>query len=397
MKLRAAWLCRAVLCFGVFLFVVVSIPATSWAKVLRQTKPGAAELKPGPAIPAILAAFNKYEVVAMPEAHGDKDLDDFILSLIRNPAFPEKVNDIVVECGNSLYQPILDRYIAGEKVPFAEVQKVWRNTTQPMCGISGFFETFFPLVRAINRKLPARERLRVVAGDPPINWDQVKTRQDYLKFANRDVSIASVMEKEVLSKHRKALMLFGVVHLMHGVNVPPPGNAVTTYEKHYPGVTFVINNLADDFSLSASSISRFANWPVPSLALAKGTWLGTMDLSHVFPVPFHLDQNCKPVYDFPRKKPIADLVDAFLYLGPNDLRLATPIPADVVLNTDYMTKWLWRRSLIEQPADTLKQFDQQIVSSTDNPLLPVMPNINSIVQFVVRACLKHESRGSPSQ
>ena len=73
-----------------------------------------------------------------------KDVDDFILSLNRNPAFSDKVNDIEVECGNSLYQPTLDRYIAGEDVPFTEVRKVWRNTTQPMCGTSGFFEEFFP-------------------------------------------------------------------------------------------------------------------------------------------------------------------------------------------------------------------------------------------------------------
>ena len=53
----------------------------------------------------------------MPEAHGMKDVDDFILSLIRDPTFPKKVNDIEVECGNSLYQPVLDRYIAGDDVP----------------------------------------------------------------------------------------------------------------------------------------------------------------------------------------------------------------------------------------------------------------------------------------
>jgi hypothetical protein len=72
----------------------------------------------------ILAAFDRYEVVAMPEAHGMKDVDDFILALIRDPSFPGKVNDIEVECGNSLYQPVLDRYIAGMDVPFAEVRKV---------------------------------------------------------------------------------------------------------------------------------------------------------------------------------------------------------------------------------------------------------------------------------
>ena len=52
-------------------------------------------------------------------------------------------------------------------MPFTEVRKVWRNTTQSMCGQSGFFEQFFPVVRAINQKLPITKRLRVLAGDPP--------------------------------------------------------------------------------------------------------------------------------------------------------------------------------------------------------------------------------------
>jgi hypothetical protein len=41
---------------------------------------------PEPATAAILAAFDMYEIVGLPAAHGMKDLDDFILSLIRNPA-----------------------------------------------------------------------------------------------------------------------------------------------------------------------------------------------------------------------------------------------------------------------------------------------------------------------
>jgi hypothetical protein len=309
------------------------------------------------------------------------------LALIRNPAFPERVNDIAVECGNSLYQPILDRYIAGEDVPFAQVQKVWRNTTQPMCGISGFFEQFFPLVRGINQTLPAARRLRVLAADPPIDWDQVKGIQDYLKFTNRDASIASVIEKEVLAKHRKALMLFGIVHLMHGVSVPPPGNAVTIYEKNYPHATFVINDLADDFNLPSSAASRFANWSVPSLAPAKGSWLGAIDIGHVFPVPFSLGPDCQPVYDFPQEKSMGDLVDAFLYLGPNDLRLAEPIPADIALDTDYMTKWLWRSALITPPEETLTEFDKRTVEGADTPVLPVMPDINSIMHSVIQGCL----------
>jgi transposase len=157
------------------LFVLAGILSS---RAQSQPQPASLTPSPEPAVPAILAAFDQYEVVGMTEAHGDKDVDDFIFSLIRTPAFLEKLNDIAVKCGNSLYQPILDRYIAGEDVPFTEVRKVWRNTTQPMCDLSGFFEQLFPLVRAINQKLPPEKRLRVLAGDPPIDWDQIKTDHD---------------------------------------------------------------------------------------------------------------------------------------------------------------------------------------------------------------------------
>ena len=98
-------------CFGVLLFLVAVIPAVIQAEIHPQTKPTGSEPTQEPAVPAILAAFDKYEVVGIPEGHGMKDMDDFILSVIRDPAFSQKVNDIAVECGNSLYQPILDRYI----------------------------------------------------------------------------------------------------------------------------------------------------------------------------------------------------------------------------------------------------------------------------------------------
>lgn len=95
-------LCRAIrLCCATLLFLMpmAVIPATSRAEMPQQAKPTGSEPTPEPAVPAILAAFGKYEVVGMPEAHGLKDLDDSIFSLIRNPAFAEKVNDIVRQFG----------------------------------------------------------------------------------------------------------------------------------------------------------------------------------------------------------------------------------------------------------------------------------------------------------
>lgn len=385
-----------------YVALLLNLAVPPIAQAQQQSKPTGAELTPEPAVPAILAAFDKYEVVAMPEAHGMKDMDDFILSLIRKPGFSEKVNDIAVECGNSLYQPILDAYIAGEDVPFTEVQKVWRNTTQPMCGMSGFFEQLFPLVRAMNQKLPPGERLRVLACDPPIDWSRIKTAQDIAKFSDRDASIASVMEKEVLSKHRKALMLFGEFHLLHGGGVGP-GNAVTIYEKDYPNRTFVISELGDfDTNLPVLSSSPFATWPVPSIAQAKGTWLGALALAHFFPPPIWTDKNCNVHDEFPRneQRPMSDLVDAFLYLGPQDLRLKEQMPADIALDSVYMTELLRRMRLMGMPeVGTLKEFNQQVVNNAGNPVLlvPKVTDFKAYFPFIQQNCLDRKSHSNATQ
>ena len=80
------------------------IPLIIRSQTQQPARPIGSNPIPEPAVSAILAAFDRYEVVGMPVAHGGKDVDDFILSLIRNPAFSAKVNDVVVECGNSRYQ-----------------------------------------------------------------------------------------------------------------------------------------------------------------------------------------------------------------------------------------------------------------------------------------------------
>jgi hypothetical protein len=325
-----------------------------------------------------VAAFDNYEVVAMPEAHGMKDLDDFILALVRNPTFPYKVNDIAVECGNSLYQPILDRYIAGEDISIAVARNVWRNTTQPMCGHSGFF----PLVRAINQKLPAERRLRVLAGDPQVDWSQIKSFQDILKLPHRDANIAAVMEKEILSKHRKALMLFGTYHLFHNVQ----HCAVSIYEKEYPHVTFVIMDLvAYETNSRTSAKSPFADWPVPPLARIKGIWVGVSDLGRFLPAPTLIDKSCNVHTDFSKEfqQPVENMVDAVLYLGPSELELKEQMPADIALDLEYR-KELQRRQALpgipSAPPQTIEQENAEIMKEDSDPIflssVPKRPDPN---------------------
>jgi hypothetical protein len=264
-----------------------------------------------------------------------------------------------------------------------------------MCGESGFFEQFFPLVRAINQKLRPAKRLRVLAGDPPIDWEQVKSSQDVGKFlTNRDTSIASVMEREVLSKHRKALMLFGTFHLFHGV----PNSAVSIYEKDYPNVTFVISDLGTfDTASPTLPSSAFATWQVPSLARANGTELGALDLSHFIPPAFGVDKDCNVLTELPKElqKPMANLVDAFLYVGPQDLRLKEEMPADIALDVDYMREMQRRAALAGSFAEgdmTSRAFNQRIVNGSESPLIavPKTPDLKPLVQ----RCQDRRSRTS---
>jgi hypothetical protein len=293
-------------------------------RVLRGSEP-----QPEEAIKAILGAFDKYEVVGMGAAHGSKDGDDLILRLVRDPAFPDKVNDVVVECGNSLYQPVLDRYIAGEDVSISQARHVWRDTTQPMCSVSGFYEILFPLIRRINERLPRERRLRMLAGDPPLDWSKVKERTEVM--LDRDANIAAVMEKEALAKHRKALMLFGTFHLYHSDHSGPKQleSAVGLYEMKYPGVTFVIGGGIVSRSpipawVTSEMEERMAAWPVPSLVQnLKGTWLEAVD-----------------------ERYFSTMADAFLYLGPTDLLLAEPRPAEIFLNKEYMAELRRRAAII---------------------------------------------------
>ena len=81
-------------------------------------------------IRTIVSAFDRVNLVGLGERHRSFEDSQFRLKLIRDPMFQRKVNDIVIEFGNALYQPILDQFVNGDDVPLMELSKVWKYTTQ---------------------------------------------------------------------------------------------------------------------------------------------------------------------------------------------------------------------------------------------------------------------------
>jgi hypothetical protein len=155
------------------------------------------------ALAGVLSAFDRVDVVALAASRGIAG-SELRLRLIRHPDFPSKARFIVVEWANSLYQPILDRYVHGENVPMTELRRVWRDQTQVASWDSPIHAEFFTAVREINQKLPKAMQLRVLGGDPAIDWSKVNSRAEYGLFADgerRDDSLVSIVRDQVIRGH----------------------------------------------------------------------------------------------------------------------------------------------------------------------------------------------------
>lgn len=69
--------------------------------------------KAQPAIDSIIEAFDNYSIVMLGEVHWNLQQHRFIQGLLRDRRLPGKIDDVAVEFGNSLYQPLIDRHVAG--------------------------------------------------------------------------------------------------------------------------------------------------------------------------------------------------------------------------------------------------------------------------------------------
>ena len=186
-----------------------AVPTTKSVKAARQ----------------VIESFGRYNLVGLGERHGNLEDSQFRLRIIRDPEFAQRVNDVVIEFGNPLYQDILDRFVEGANVSHVELSKVWKETTQRGTSVwnSPIYEELIVAVRAVNAAMPSGKHLRVLAADYPIDWTLIDAekaklfpREDVIralwKNVRRDVAAADIIRRSVLDPGRKALVIFGGNH-----------------------------------------------------------------------------------------------------------------------------------------------------------------------------------------
>jgi hypothetical protein len=179
----------------------------------------------------LAGAFEHVDVIALGEAH-DRQVDsDLRIALVQHPEFVKRVRTIVIECGSTTEQATLDRYMRGEDVATAQLERVWKSTRNGngFCN-APMYTAFLATVRRVNAGLPAAARLRVLGGEPGPGDGGGPVAVDVLK-------------EQVL---RKALVIYGAAHFYR--EAPPDylssiggeGTLAQQLEAEYRGRTLTV-------------------------------------------------------------------------------------------------------------------------------------------------------------
>jgi hypothetical protein len=189
---------------------VLAVALIVWARSGDGEEP---EFEPGPV--AVAAAARETPVVLIGELHGWAEEHRFLRALVADASVRDVIDDIVVEFGNARLQPVVDAYVRGERVPAAELRRAWEETTQGSVWSAPDYAAFFRAVRVQNRRFEPDRRLRILLGDPPVTPEELvdPARRD-LWLLQRDSHFSFVIQRDVLARKRRAIVIAGVGHVV---------------------------------------------------------------------------------------------------------------------------------------------------------------------------------------
>ena len=306
--------------------------------------------------------------MGLSDDHALAQEEDFYVSLISDPRFAREVGNVVVEFGNASQQQTIDRYVNGEDMPYAELRKVWGDTSYvgwfPAVTALGYLN-FNAAVRTVNAILPVADRIHVWLGGKPVDWSKIKTKEDVSKVVGgqADLYTADLIGQHILNRHKRALLIYGAFHFYD------KGSLAEFIRQRYPGSLFVITLYTGfaDRLCSERFENRAANWPLPALL-----WAGQSNQQAA-------DASCKmldvsgfaEMTEAQRTKIRSDMEshtsvlvgNALLYLAPARTLTKSPLSPDLYLDPEFRKENDRRAALLggqPDPWPTVK----------DNPMSP---------------------------
>ena len=277
----------------------------------------------------LLQALAKHRVVILGEVHNRQRYWAFNAALVRSREFVEHVGVIYLElpCND---QSMRDRFLAAPKYDPAPVIDVLRDMHEFGWPDQTTLE-FCQAVWQVNQSLPKAQRLRIVLADIARPWRDIRKREDWAKYdVDRNEFMASQIARD-LREHaqdpRHALFIVGYGHAMKNVRDPGEGPSKTAG-------WHLCQTLGE-----TNVFAVFPHSPVTSDhqevdgRLALGLFETAFAARSNRPMAFPLDHgpfgeqlfDAMMASDFTTADPYRAGFDAFLYLGPLEDEIVSPL------------------------------------------------------------------------
>lgn len=294
----------------------------------------------------IIQTFQDHNIIALGEGgHGLLKSHELIRQMFDDPKIQELIDIVIVEFANTDYQEVLDQYIFGEDVAINDLRQVWRESGQP--GRLGELPIYFQLlkkIRKINKFLPENKKIRVLAGDPSINWKAIQTLEDWKNQIgySREKFPAELAIKYGVTQGKKILIIYSESHLTKITDNffdPNYPSIISTIHQKHSGVVKTIGTIYSELFLADP---RLKNLPINSIIDLQEDELGNVSGAHFFQGSLYKDG--KEVRSFEKYK-TKELFDALLYVGQFDALKRCPMP-EPDFDPEYLTELNRRRKIV---------------------------------------------------
>ena len=291
----------------------------------------------------LLTALDKHRVFILGEVHNRQGYWAFNAALAREPAFVQHVGVIYLELPRN-NQPLIDQFLAADRYDPAPVVNVLRDMFELGWPDQPTVE-FCQAIWEVNRKLPKERRLRIVLVDMARPWKEIQKREDWRKYdGDRNALMAGEIERDWREHAQDPRHALFIVGYMHGLKrITHPGGAPFESAGWHLCQKLGETNVFAVFPHSPV----MANHGGVDGRLALGLFETAFARLSNRPMAFPLDHGpfgellFDASLDFMTSDSYRAAFDAFLYLGPLEDEIVSPLIPDFY--TDAYAKEVDRR------------------------------------------------------
>ena len=282
----------------------------------------------GDAIAGLAKVYDSHPLIFMGEWHRNAQQHVFLRELISDPRFLCRTDDIVIESGNARLQPLADAWASGKDVSEADLVSMYRETQVPFVWNAPMYRQFYETVRDVNMRHVCPHPVRLLLGDPSFDWAKIENAEDLKKVQDRDEAYADVIDREVLAKKHRALLISGIPHALR--KLPPATSADDGFtgptvaqiiEQKHPGAMFVVALVTTPAAAETMQMP-----PPPSFRIVRGSALAKINFALIAPAtkatPVIINGKHEWKLDGTQAwPPMGEFIDGVLYLGGDETRV----------------------------------------------------------------------------